>query len=103
MCLMSGLAGRVPAARMQLGANLISMLAAAAFLGRRAGGTSSVAIAVGLTAPFTMGTGSASAFALALCTVIVESCSCGSVLAVGVELLRSTVVGRVALTMDIRA
>jgi DHA1 family bicyclomycin/chloramphenicol resistance-like MFS transporter len=122
------LAGRVAAARVLLGANLVSMAAACLFLLAWATGTLSVATVVGSIALFMMGAGIASPFALtaaisvnpnaigaasglygcvqmsygALCTVIVASLNPGSVLTVGAVLLGSTLVGRVALMTAIR-
>ncbi len=123
------LAGRVPAARILLGANLVSMAAATLFLLSWAAGALSVVSVVGSIALFMMGAGIASPFALtaaisvnpnaigaasglygcvqmtygALCTVIVASLNPGSVLTVGAVLLGSTLLGRVALSAAVRA
>jgi DHA1 family bicyclomycin/chloramphenicol resistance-like MFS transporter len=123
------LAGRVPAARILLGANLIAIVAAALFLLAWASGELTVASVVGTIALFMMGAGIASPFALtgaisvnpqaigaasglygcvqmlygALCTVIVASWSPGSVPTVGVVLLGSALAGQAALTVAVRA
>ena len=123
------LAGRVPAARILLGANLIAIVAAALFLLAWAIGELTVASVVGTIALFMMGAGIASPFALtgaisvnpqaigaasglygcvqmlygALCTVIVATWSPGSVPTVGVVLLGSALVGQAALTVAVRA
>jgi MFS transporter, DHA1 family, multidrug resistance protein len=123
------LAGRVPAARVLLGANMIAIVAAAGFLLAWATGSLSVATVVGTIALFMMGAGIASPFALtgaisvnpraigaasglygcvqmafgALCTVIVASWAPGSVPAVGVVLLGSALLGQAALSVAVRA
>jgi len=123
------LAGRAPAARILLGANLIAIVAAAGFLAAWASGELSVASVVGTIALFMLGAGIASPFALtgaisvnphaigaasglygcvqmlygALCTVIVASWSPGSVPTVGVVLLGSALMGQAALTVAVRA
>ncbi len=123
------LAGRVPAARILLGANLIAIVAAAGFLAAWASGELSVASVVATIALFMLGAGIASPFALtgaisvnphaigaasglygcvqmlygALCTVIVASWSPGSVPTVGVVLLGSALIGQAALTVAVRA
>ncbi len=123
------LAGRVPAARILLGANLIAIVAATLFLLAWASGELTVASVVGTIALFMMGAGIASPFALtgaisvnpqaigaasglygcvqmlygALCTVVVATWSPGSVPTVGVVLLGSALVGQAALTVAVRA
>ncbi len=123
------LAGRVAAGRLLLGANVISIVAAAAFLlVWKLDGLSVVGV-VASVALFMMGAGIASPFALtaaisvnpnaigaasglygavqmsygALCTVIVASWAPGSVAVVGGVMLASALLGQVALGSAVRS